>query len=551
MKGILTLSIVLLLICGVFGDEVEMSVMEGDSVTLHTNLTDMKRVSKIRWTVGEEDSKSLLVRIYADKTINLDYTDVRFRDRLQVNHQTGDLTIKNMKIKHTGLYEAEVIPSIATIYKRFRVTVNDSPRFISATDEVKSVAVTEGECVTLDHDLNDIQNDSLILWRFGDEGLLIAKEDKEDNKISIYDVEGFRSRLKLDDQTGSLTISDVRSSDSGLYKLKINNNNQILYKTFSVYFDGPPFSEPALAVYCLLLFIFLLVLMAICVYQCRHNISGLRLIIASCKSAGDKSGICVVVFHCVVRVLLLLLVLLFVVGTYNIMTPYLMEINYTSSTSLAVLLGVLLMLPFLVGIEVFQRISLQNQRGIWLGVLGLLLLLLLLVIVVIHSVCFMDLKQMEGNLANIYITLLVLMLLAVVHHFSKSSYGKLKVQKMLMFEGESVFLPTGVTELQSDDVIQLSFRDKVIAKFIKDNMISSDERFRDRLQVDVQTGSLIIRNMRKEDVGLYKVMMSSNSRLKSFFLFIISGGQSYSQFNVIFYDSAGMLENESLMVVKS
>ncbi|KAI7805284.1 Smyhc1 protein [Triplophysa rosa] len=150
-------------------------------------------------------------------------------------------------------------------------------------------------------------------------------------------------------------------------------------------------------------------------------------------------------------------------------------------------------------------------------------------------------------------SLLVLMVLAVVHHFTKSSYGNLiTVQKTLMFEGESVFLPTGVTELQSDDVIQLSFRDEVIATFNKNNKISSvEERFRDRLKVDVQTGSLIIRDIRKDESGLYKVKMSSSSRVKSFLQFITGGGQSYSQFIVNVYDSAGIRENESLMVVKS
>ncbi|XP_057181071.1 uncharacterized protein LOC130548364 [Triplophysa rosa] len=244
MNTISLLFIISLFINGVFGDEVKMSVMEGHSVTLHTDLTDMKRVIRIIWRVGEEGSNSFLASI-ADNKPSYDDTE-RFRDRLQVNNQTGDLTINNMRVKHTGRYQAEIINnstgttykinSTGTTYKNFSVTVIDSPRVIGAgTGDVKSVSVSEGESVTLHNDVQT-HRDDLILWRFGDEGLLIAKHDQEDNKSSIYDDdEGFRGRLKLDDQTGSLIISDVRSSDSGLYKLKINNNKQTLYKTFSVY----------------------------------------------------------------------------------------------------------------------------------------------------------------------------------------------------------------------------------------------------------------------------------------------------------------------------
>ncbi|XP_057197409.1 muscle M-line assembly protein unc-89-like [Triplophysa rosa] len=239
MNTISLLFIISLFINGVFGDEV-MTVMEGHSVTLHTDLTDMKRVIKIIWRVEEEDSQRSLVTIADNETIEVNYyynnINDSYIDRLQVYVQTGDLTIKNMRVNHTGLYQAEISNNNGTTYKNFSVTVIDAPHVISAgTGDVKSVSVSEGESVTLHTDVQT-HRDDLILWRFGDEGLLIAKHDKEDNKSSIYDDgEGFRGRLKLDDRTGSLTISGVRSSDSGLYKLKINNNKQTLYKTFSVY----------------------------------------------------------------------------------------------------------------------------------------------------------------------------------------------------------------------------------------------------------------------------------------------------------------------------
>ncbi|XP_056614660.1 uncharacterized protein LOC130429857 [Triplophysa dalaica] len=224
---------------------------------------------------------------------------------------------------------------------------------------------------------------------------------------------------------------------------------------------------------------------------------------------GDKRGICVVVFYYVVTVLLLLLEVLLFVLTFTYV----------------------------------NNLDLKQTDEICLGVLCLLLP----VLVVIYTVGFVDLKHMEGHMAKLYVVLLVLMVLGVMYHFSKNIYLMLmKVKQMPVFEGESVFLPIGVTELQSDDVIQLSFKNDVIATF---NKFSSDEeRCINRLQVDVQTGSLIITNIRTEDAGLYKVKISSSSRLKSFLQFIISGGQLYLHFSVIVKDSAVIRENGSAMV---
>ncbi|XP_056615019.1 uncharacterized protein LOC130430093 isoform X2 [Triplophysa dalaica] len=365
----------LLLVC----DEVKsVSVMEGDSVTLHTNVTDIQTSDVIRWRFGEGESRDLLVDI--DKNC-ISYNGP-FKDRLQTDIQTGDLTITNMRIKHSGPYEVQ-ISRAGTIYKRFSVNVTVAPSVVSAGD-VKSV--TEGDSVTLHTDVQT-QRDDLILWRFGDDGVLIAKVDKEDNKSSIYDdvLDGrFRDRLKLDPHTGSLIITNTKTTDTGLYKLKISSNRDIKYKTFSVSVsDG-----------------------------------GL--------SSGDVVGIVFGVLLCIVVV-----------------------------------------------VFVFRRINYERQNR--------------------------------------------------------------KVTEKTVIENKSsVTLESDVTELQSDDVIEWSFRDKVIVIFSMNNKLFTDEqRFRDRLKMNDQTGCLIITNIRTEDAGLYKVKISSSSRVKSFLQFITGGGPSYYQFNVI------------------
>ncbi|XP_016111436.1 uncharacterized protein [Sinocyclocheilus grahami] len=93
----------------------------------------------------------------------------------------------------------------------------------------------EGDPVILQTDVPQLTGDELIVWRFGDEGKLIAKADIEAKSSSLYDTdERFRDRLQLNDQTVSLTITNTRTTDSGLYTAKISSNKQTLYKRFIV-----------------------------------------------------------------------------------------------------------------------------------------------------------------------------------------------------------------------------------------------------------------------------------------------------------------------------
>ncbi len=89
-----------------FGESV--SVMEGDSVTLNSDVTKIHEDDDILWNFAAE--KSLLAEISRDVDIFCTYngTDERFRDRLKLDHQTGSLTITNITIEHAGLYEVKI-----------------------------------------------------------------------------------------------------------------------------------------------------------------------------------------------------------------------------------------------------------------------------------------------------------------------------------------------------------------------------------------------------------------------------------------------------------
>ncbi len=82
----------------------------------------------------------------------------------------------------------------------------------------------EEESVTLQTFVTKIQDDDDILWIFTAETSLIAKISIENQIFSTFDgPDGkFKDRLKLDKQTGSLTITNITTEHAGDYQLEIN-----------------------------------------------------------------------------------------------------------------------------------------------------------------------------------------------------------------------------------------------------------------------------------------------------------------------------------------
>ncbi|XP_073717468.1 uncharacterized protein [Misgurnus anguillicaudatus] len=240
MKTITFLFIVSVFINGLFGDEV--SVKEGDSVTLHTNVPDIQTADNliVTWTFGSQKYTIANINRAAKTTfIYDDVLDGRFRDRLKLNDQTGDLTITNITTHHSGPYKVRINVRRQIIERSFNVKSVINPE----SDQLKSVLVKDGESVTLHTDVHYFKTYDAIQWRF--QGIRIAHFNKSASKIS--EDKRFKDKLQLDVQTGSLQINHIRMDLSGLYEVEISSNSgYTIHQTFTITVSGEV--KPELAI---------------------------------------------------------------------------------------------------------------------------------------------------------------------------------------------------------------------------------------------------------------------------------------------------------------
>ncbi|XP_042604666.1 uncharacterized protein LOC122134475 [Cyprinus carpio] len=186
----------------------EISMKEGDSLTLNSGLTEIKD-DEIQWKLVLED---ILIAKIKKQTNNMtvydDVLDGRFRNRLKLDNQTGSLTITNTTTQHAGAYEL----LINNVRKRF---------FLAVYDEI---SVKEGDSLNLNSGRTEISKGEMFVWLYLNEIGFIAGIKAWDDNIPEYDdvLDGrFRDRVKLNNQTGSLTITNTTTEDSGRYILMI------------------------------------------------------------------------------------------------------------------------------------------------------------------------------------------------------------------------------------------------------------------------------------------------------------------------------------------
>ncbi|XP_048039088.1 uncharacterized protein LOC125263881, partial [Megalobrama amblycephala] len=220
---------------GVSGESETVIVMEGDSVTLNSDLTEIVNKDTILWMFGPKDSLIAQIGRTDDLTKFLVPNVVAFRGRVQVNKDTGSLTIRNTRIRHSGQY---------------KLTISREQ--------------------TTDQDIQFVDG-------FGDKGILLAKIDLETKNTSLNeDDERFKDSLELDNQTGSLTITNTRTEHAGLYEVQMRGSESSQRFLLSVNaVTDPGLSPGVITGICVVGVVVVLLLVAVVIYY-QQRISKLQ-----------------------------------------------------------------------------------------------------------------------------------------------------------------------------------------------------------------------------------------------------------------------------------
>ncbi|XP_058615782.1 uncharacterized protein LOC131529855 [Onychostoma macrolepis] len=184
---------------GVFGESV--SVMEGDSVTLNTDVTEIHENDDILWKFGADTSP--IAEISREKQIfsTYDGTDERFRDRLKLDHQTGSLTIMNIRTTDSGLYKLDIV-GVKWSSKTFSVSIYARLPVPNITRDCSSSSSSSSYC-----------------------SLLCSVENVSHVTLSWYKGNSLLSSISVSDLSISLSLPlEVEYQDKNTYSCVLNNH---------------------------------------------------------------------------------------------------------------------------------------------------------------------------------------------------------------------------------------------------------------------------------------------------------------------------------------
>ncbi|XP_067254915.1 CD48 antigen-like isoform X2 [Chanodichthys erythropterus] len=204
------LCLFLLIVNGVFGDSdglKSVSVTEGDSVTLNIDVTELQRNDQILWMFGPRETR--IAELYK-QNIDMFKSNETFGDRLQIDSQTGSLTIRNIRSEHTGLYKLQILSDRGTSYQRFNVTVH-------APLPIPIITSNSSNCSSSSSSSSSRSSVSRC-------SLLCSAVNVSHVTLSWYKGNSLLSSISVSDLSISLSIHlEVEYKDKNTYSCVINN----------------------------------------------------------------------------------------------------------------------------------------------------------------------------------------------------------------------------------------------------------------------------------------------------------------------------------------
>ncbi|XP_067308290.1 natural killer cell receptor 2B4-like isoform X2 [Pseudorasbora parva] len=254
------------LLVGVFGAEMNnsetVSVLVGDSVTLDTEIENIKRNDDLLWKFGP--NSTLIAKIIKWSYMFSIFVSgqLPFRDRLQLDHQTGSLTIKNTRSEHSGVYKLTIISGRKTFNKSYSLKIY-APLPIPI---IHSVSVQNS---TEPRQINSKDLDRSLAPACA---LMCSVKNATGATLSLYKGNDLVSSVNSSDFNSNLSLPlDMEYHDDNTYSCVVNNpfSNQTTLLNVTDLCKLPSDS----LLYCLVLLVLIPVSLAVCVilYVCRKR----------------------------------------------------------------------------------------------------------------------------------------------------------------------------------------------------------------------------------------------------------------------------------------